>query len=68
MPMAPADAESAAVAHDYQGLTVFAPGAMRLQPGMGLEDLAQLAFEALRGGDNTGGGGGDGSADSGALQ
>jgi hypothetical protein len=46
-PMLPADAAALAADCDFDGLTVFAAGVMR--PGMGLEDLAQLAFEGLRG-------------------
>jgi hypothetical protein len=46
-PMLPADAAALAAEYDFDGLTVFAAGVMR--PGMGLEDLAQLAFEGLRG-------------------
>lgn len=45
--MLPADAAALAAEYDFDGLTVFAAGVMR--PGMGLEDLAQLAFEGLRG-------------------
>lgn len=52
--MIPAEAAAAARQHGFDGLTVFAAGAMRLRPGMGLEDLAQLAFDALRGGADAG--------------
>lgn len=50
--MLPSEAADAAAQYEFDGLTVFASGAMRLWPGMGLEDLAQLAFEALRGPQN----------------
>ena len=47
VPMLPTDAEALVAQYDFDGVTVFAAGVMR--PGMGLEDLAQLAFGGLRG-------------------